>query len=291
VCCLCSPFGIITHSGKRIAYKEYVTMAFVPFYRHSCILVDNSKAALYQKAVKCLNKIAAMPIGSTFLAEINTSGHRVKIVPLSGGSGSSALELSGQAYVLMAQARKTRDATLMKNELTMAMGRSKLSAAALAAALATGMAPATYIAANNVGRPQQTVGPVNTYMGKIERLLHGELQADDVDLHIGLRRLLRAYLQQGRGSDCDVEINVDRPSQCWSDNSRHMRYPTICLAHELVHAWRFMTGRALAYFGEGTNDIEEVITTGLPPYNFEKYSENLFRSQWQGEELELRIAY
>ncbi len=268
-------------------------MAFVRFSNYIGIVVDNTNSALYRKAVKSLVKVDAMPSGQAFLSDINASGHSVQITPISGAGGSSTQELGDHAYVLMAQARKNNNAEMMKNDLKMAMGRSRMTMGTLAAALASGMAPATYVAAVNVGRPTTTVGPVNTYMGKIERLLRGELQADDLALHLGIRRRLRAYLQQGRGTDCNVTINVDRPSQCWSDGTRHLRYPTICLAHELIHSWRFMTGRALAYLNEqqGGPDIEEVITTGLPPYNFEKYSENLFRTQWAADELELRTAY
>jgi hypothetical protein len=267
-------------------------MAFTPFSTYNSIVVDDTNALLHQKAVTCLTKIAAMPSGAAFLSEINSSGHRVEIAPINGAGGSTTQESGDQAYVLMAQARKNNNAIMMKNELTMAMGRSHMTAAALAAALATGIAPATYIASDNVGRPGTTIGPANTYLGKIEGLLRGDLQATDFALHLGVRRLLRAYLQPGRGADCKVGINVERPNQCWSDRTRHMRYPTISMVHELVHAWRFMTGRALAYLNEqGAEDVEEVITTGLPPYNFEKYSENLFRTQWSGDELEMRTAY
>jgi len=267
-------------------------MAFVAFKTYNSIVVDNSNAPLYQKAVTCLTKIDAMSSGPAFLHEINSSGHRVEIAPIAGGGGSTTQESGDQAYVLMAQARKSNNAIMMKNELTMAIGRSHITSAALAAALATGAAPATYVASANVGRPGTAAGPANTYLGKVEGLLRGELQAGDYALHLGIRRVLRAYLQSGRGADCKVTINVERPSQCWSDGTRHLRYPTICLVHELVHSWRFMTGRALAYLNEqGAQDIEEVITTGLPPYNFEKYSENLFRTQWNGDELELRTAY
>jgi hypothetical protein len=52
-----------------------------------------------------------------------------------------------------------------------------------------------------------------------------------------------------------------------------------------------MTGQFMGFHNEyGSEYIEEVICTGLPPHNFEKYSENLFRGQWP-EEMELRTAY
>ena len=73
-----------------------------------------------------------------------------------------------------------------------------------------------------------------------------------------------------RGCAGDIEINVERPSQCWSDGQKTLCYPTLCLAHELVHAWRGLTGRMMLVGSQDeSNDIEEVITTGLPPYNYE----------------------
>lgn len=38
-------------------------------------------------------------------------------------------------------------------------------------------------------------------------------------------------------------------------------------------------------------DDDEVMTTGFPPYLYEKYSENLFRSQWRAAELAMRTDY
>jgi hypothetical protein len=41
---------------------------------------------------------------------------------------------------------------------------------------------------------------------------------------------------------------------------------------------------------------DEVMTTGFPPYQYEKYSENLFRSVWPRQlewprKLEMRVNY
>lgn len=265
-------------------------MAYIPYGRYSTIVVDNTTPALYQKCIKSLDRIAALPSGSALMGDIAKTGRRLEINPISGGGGSSCGPADDHAFLLIAQAKKQNKGTVIKNELTMAMGRSKMTTQGLAAALAGGLAPATYIATQNVGAPAGT-GDAKVYETKIKKLLAGEPQVSDNQLHTGLRRILRAWLTPGRGSNADITINVDRPTQCWSDGQKKLRYPSICLAHEMIHAWRYMSGQFMGYHEEyGDQYIEEVICTGLPPYNFEKYSENLFRSQWP-DEMELRVAY
>jgi hypothetical protein len=265
-------------------------MAFVPYPIHPTIMVDDTAPLLYRKTVRCLDRIAALPAGTGLMGDIALTGRRLEIKPLDGGAGSSCGPADDNAFLLIAQAKKRNDGIAIKNELTMALGRSRMTAQSLGAALAGGIAPATYVASRNVGRPMPT-GPAAAWVTKIERLLAGDVQATDNALHTGIRRILRAWLTPGRGSNADIEINVERPSQCWSDGQKKLRYPTICLAHEMVHAWRYMTGQFMGFHNEYGNEyIEEVICTGLPPYNFEKYSENLFRGQWP-DEMELRTAY
>jgi hypothetical protein len=70
------------------------------------------------------------------------------------------------------------------------------------------------------------------------------------------------------------------------------RPPAIGLAHELCHAWRNATGQRL--FDDATScgfDDDEVMTTGFPPYQFERFTENMFRAQFPGMTLPLRVNY
>jgi hypothetical protein len=63
----------------------------------------------------------------------------------------------------------------------------------------------------------------------------------------------------------------------------------IALAHELIHAWRFVTGRRVfspVILGE--DYYEEAMTVGLPPYDRCKFTENRFR---QSKGLPLRAFY
>src|SRR5262249_11047147 len=63
----------------------------------------------------------------------------------------------------------------------------------------------------------------------------------------------------------------------------------IALAHELIHAWRLVTGRCVfAPMIRGEDYYEEAMTGGLPPYDGCKFTENRFR---QAKGLPLRAFY
>jgi hypothetical protein len=65
--------------------------------------------------------------------------------------------------------------------------------------------------------------------------------------------------------------------------------------HELVHAWRNVAGLRLFDDAQACGlDDDEVMTTGFPPYTYEKYTENKFRLVWHvggGEKLDVRTDY
>jgi hypothetical protein len=105
-----------------------------------------------------------------------------------------------------------------------------------------------------------------------------------------LQRTLRPWLQQGRGTPCTIGFDPDQTYPCDADPARRNRPPVIGLAHEMVHAWHFMTGKVLDV-RNWNFDLEEVITTGFAPYNYEPYSENLFRTQFKNQRLIIRETY
>jgi hypothetical protein len=105
-----------------------------------------------------------------------------------------------------------------------------------------------------------------------------------------LLRLLRPWLKPGTGAGSRINYNPDGHLGCMGDRMRP-RPPAIGLAHELCHAWRNATGQRL--FDDAMScglDDDEVMTTGFPPYQYEKYSENLFRAAWPTQ-LEMRVNY
>ena len=105
-----------------------------------------------------------------------------------------------------------------------------------------------------------------------------------------LPRLLRNFLSPGTGSGSDVNFNATKTFHCVDDPAMHQRPPAIGLAHELIHALHNARGvRFVIDNGAGEN-LEEIITTGFPPYNFEEFSDNKLRSQWPAH-LHLRENY
>jgi len=91
------------------------------------------------------------------------------------------------------------------------------------------------------------------------------------------------FLVRGAGSDATISFKPDVVESCWL-NEHVKRPPAIGLAHELIHAWRNVQG--LRYFkdkekvADAATPDDEVMTTGFPPYQWEKYSENMFRTLW-----------
>ncbi|HEX5438293.1 MAG TPA: M91 family zinc metallopeptidase [Gemmatimonadaceae bacterium] len=98
------------------------------------------------------------------------------------------------------------------------------------------------------------------------------------------------------GAGCEATISFDpfKEDSCWND-VMVKRPPAVGLAHELIHAWRNVRG--LRYFPDkekranAPTPDDEVMTTGFPPYNYEKFSENLIRAGWSPAALDMRTAY
>ncbi len=105
-----------------------------------------------------------------------------------------------------------------------------------------------------------------------------------------LPRILRIYLTPGAGLSPTVKFNPVGFLHCVDDPAMHQRPPTIGLAHELIHALHCVKGVNQANNKTGGQKLEEVITTGFPPYNFEEFSDNKLRTQWPAH-LQLRKKY
>lgn len=101
------------------------------------------------------------------------------------------------------------------------------------------------------------------------------------------------HLQTGKGSKAyvawdpewdDVGLEIaDAKRQPWMK-----RESWVGLAHELVHAWRMVTGRCVFYPALSEDYYEEAMTVGLPPYHFCRFTENSIRRE---NGLPLRTFY
>lgn len=94
----------------------------------------------------------------------------------------------------------------------------------------------------------------------------------------------------GWGLSPKVKFNPLGQWHCVHDPAMHQRPAAIGLAHELIHALHCMKGIDMGDVISGHEMLEEIITTGFPPYNFEEFSDNKFRTQWPSK-LELREKY
>ena len=87
-----------------------------------------------------------------------------------------------------------------------------------------------------------------------------------------------------------VKKHLDRiNSSCAIDPAMKNRHPALGLVHEMIHAYHSATGRNMRVRNGGGN-LEEVITTGLPPYQYEEFSDNRFRTE-MGPDVALRMKY
>jgi Effector protein len=76
-----------------------------------------------------------------------------------------------------------------------------------------------------------------------------------------------------------ARLDVNAPGNHW-----RTRPPWIGLAHELIHAWRYITGRCIFpnRSNAGQPKLNEWLTVGLPPVDHGKYTENGVRyDAWQ----------
>ena len=263
---------------------------------------------------RCLNKIAALNEGVKFLAELNGRGYRVTIRQQEG-SGNGCAPQSAQVSPLFLQAVESRDDGLFRNELNAAIGKAQrngITLEHLARQLAEGLTPATYSAQRNVVRPSSRIkAPVGSTgqqimalhahatmvaMGTLQDLMNGRL---GLSLLLQLRpgwdydlaRLLRNFLTPGRGGASVIQFDPADAKPCAIDPAMKNRPPALGLVHEMIHAWHNATGRSMRLAIAGHEKLEEVITTGLPPYNFEQYSDNKFRALWTTSFVELRTRY
>jgi hypothetical protein len=120
---------------------------------------------------------------------------------------------------------------------------------------------------------------------ELQMARNGRTLADDVIrcFYVANAGVADEFLQRGSGCSATISFKPDVDQSCWLDE--HItRPPGIGLVHELIHAWRNVNGTRYFKDKEKLPDAptpdDEVMTTGFPPYQWEKYSENMFRGLW-----------
>lgn len=270
-------------------------------YLHFPAITVNDQPAFHTKTVALLDIIRGLPLGMNLLNAIQGSGKQVGIAPLRAGvdHGNKCVAHNAQKFVRLRQAFAGLNPNLtLAAELTDALDKAEnagMGRMFLAKQIVKGLTPATVRTVNNLVHP-----PVALTRGQIadqswamaqviEKLGNGQMGAQQVPNGVGgaygfadqMIRLLRPWLRSGTGSNSGVYFDPDGQQSCCGERGMQWRPPGIGLAHELCHAWRNATGNRLFDDAQACGlDDDEVMTTGIPPYSSETYTENLFRAAW-----------
>lgn len=295
-------------------------MPAAPYGHGTQIEIKNDDLTYFNKVVEKLDELRAQPLGARLLAEIRK---KVIIVPTAAGRGNMCTSNGNTIFYRLCAA--FRGADRERYSVQKELGIALMGAAGagwtlerIGYTLAGGLSPATVQTCGNLLNPAMQASVGERFQawraGKDVRTARGEriatLIEDVADLkqpysvlfpqaprgthRLGdhLLRFLRPWLTPGEGSGSRVNFNPDGMLGCMGDNVMKPRPPALGLAHELCHAWRNAVGERL--FDDALScglDDDEVMTTGFPPYQYEKYSENLFRASWPGGALEMRKNY
>ena len=271
-------------------------------------LITAKGSSTYKAGVlDCLRIIRGVQDGRRLLDALARTGRKVVIVDSNDGN-ACGYDSRRDAVPLLTLALNDRNDALFQTELTKALSDAVgkgLTPEHFARQLTNGLTPATYYTDKNVVKPKLAWTPAtpNATLPKAQQSQEVMKQASDLtkqaqDLlmkltystkrmadmpttwYYDLPRLLRIYLRPGPGTGSEIDFNPTASFACADDPSMHQRPPAIGLAHEMVHALHAATGTNLTMVVRNNEKLEEVVTTGLPPYQFEDISDNKMRTQW-----------
>ena len=283
------------------------------YYPYSNIKMESTSDEYIRKVKGCLNRILSMARGAEFLTAINSSGRTLTVKGWGGGDSGNSCGMNIDGYALLSKAIKRDLSAEFTTELGKAVAKAEASGMKrdfFASQLSEGVLPTTHKTSDNIGAPKSRVQvpQVNQGSGKtimdyhgqkateartfLDELIAGTRSLSDVpaEWKNDLQRLLRNFLRPGPGCSCNVYFNPNDFCAASGNAAVKNRPPTIGLAHEMVHAYRAMHGLTVYVYYNG-DDLEEVITSGFPPYQYEKFSENIFRTQYKGDEQRIRTNY
>jgi hypothetical protein len=282
--------------------------------RFNQIIISGTKS-FCRETSKLLHQIARHDIGWKLLEAIEWRRRFVTIVESSPSEGNSAkCDDDGCPLLLCAIVHKdeAQFSWALHSALSTALRRG-ITLEHIGRQLCIGYTPAMYS-----GVRTNTVRPLIQYTPDADAQAHiTSATAFWVDYLLALAdgreslsslpplalaqlpRLLRDHLDPGPGCDVEVRFCPSDRRHCSQDPAMRNRPPAIGLCHELIHALHAVTGTSMKFAstdgryresGRPVQKLEEVITTGLPPYNFEPFSDNKFRALWHTPVL-LRMKY
>jgi hypothetical protein len=275
-------------------------MALVPYQTPmgvtlNFIQIKNDDPVFYGKVKAILDDLNVITLGHQLLVDIDAQCKNVFIVPQPNPAlGNMCTSGGSTIFYRLRAAFRGADGFSPRTELGYAlMGAAGVgwTLQKIGETLAGGMSPVTVRTVRNLKAPavmgnaaRQQVGAALADM--IEAVADGVAQPSTLftaprgthSFGDELLRFLRPWLKPGSGAGSRVNFNPDGKMGCMGDQMKK-RPPLIGLAHELCHAWRNAVGERLFDDANSSGlDDDEVMTTGFPPYQYEKYSENLFRS-------------
>jgi hypothetical protein len=273
-------------------------------YRTTMIEVVDTDPVFLAKTVGRLDELWAMQLGQQMMQEIQK---KVIIAPVLPGHGNMCTSGGDSIFYRLRAAFRGSGSVSLRAEL----GHSLMGAAAagwtlakIGTTLAGGLSPVTMRTIGNLKQTDTITTAGRERVGAqiaalIEDVADGT-RSQSVLTHSApaqhsladhLIRFLRPWLRPGTGAGSRINFDPDRELSCMGDKMQK-RPPTIGLAHELCHAWRNAVGERLFDDALSCNlPDDEVMTTGFPPYQYERYSENLFRAHWTAKKLPMRVNY
>lgn len=254
---------------------------------NNILALSPAKATEFVNATRdWLDSLKKTSVGAALLSAIDGSGHQVEIYRTwdAGGGNYQGGDDPDLAMVEPFETRYTDGTTELQDVLDRASqdtsGRSKIQKF-----FGIGKAKPKFLKRDAIAR---LVGVTPADLALMEK---GKKPIPPV-VDARLKSYLYHFLTPGDGCPCHVVFNHMRDNlspehKRWlpmSHNWQH-RPPGIALGHELIHAWRVVTGMVLFHYGWE----EEAMTVGLPPYSFMDFTENHLRVQFGG--LAIRPDY
>lgn len=263
----------------------------------NCILIKDDDPIYFTKVKTMLDALYAVILGQSLLTEINSTGKKVVIAPTASPVDGNKCSSEGDAkfYTLVAAFRAADNIAVQKE-----LGHALMGAAAagwtlqrIGITLAGGLSPVTARTIHNLGSATTMTSGARQMVGaRIADLIEAVADArsgvgilshkpsGEHSVLDELARFLRPWLTAGKGQGSRINFNPDGLRSCMGDQMVK-RPPEIGLAHELCHAWRNAKGERLFDDANSCGFFDdEVMTTGFPPYQYERFNENMFRAAW-----------
>ena len=278
------------------------------------IKIESDDDAYVNRTMRCLDVLDELEVGKMLFTSLELTQHPIIIQPTAPGGGNKCVASGAGVFA------RLRDALydagrgyVLKDELSATLKRADMGGMSrdmIASQLARGMSLVSLHTDQNV---KQVVGTNPNAAGrfagdsledrtKVARQLLDDLASGAKKYYsppvnqsgvtrswqFDLLRILKPWCEAGPGNGSRMHFDPSRETSCEFDKEGTRRPPAIGLAHEFCHAWRNAAG--LRFYADNEND-DEVMTTGFPPYLYEKISENMFRSQWKEAMLDMRTDY